>query len=210
MNIIELINKYNSDKGYAHGYSNIYHRYFESLRDSKLTMLEVGIGTGESVNVWYDFFGNSTIYMADIDDYSHLYNKDRLKCLTVDQSDRLSLENLRETVGQLSIVLDDGGHAMHHQQLTLGIMFKNLNSNGLYFIEDLHTSTWEPGSTLYNQDLKISEDRKTTTLNVLTQFQSTGVFQSPFLSVEENGYLTECIRSIDFFCNNKLCLLVKK
>jgi hypothetical protein len=211
MNIIDLINKYNSDKGYQHGYSNIYFNFFEKLKLKKLNFLEIGIGTGESVNVWCDYFINSKIYMADIDDYSNIYKRDNLKILTVDQSDSNSLKKLSIDIeNNLDIIIDDGGHAMDHQQLSLGILFEKLNNNGLYFIEDLHTSNWNVDSFLYNQSLKISKDRKNTTLNVLKEFKINGEFKSPFLEDSQNKYLSENIKSIDFYCNDKLCLLIKK
>jgi len=211
MNIIELIDKYNSDKGYQHGYSYIYEYFFKNIKENRLNFLEIGIGTGESVNVWCDYFINSNIYMADIDDYSGVYKRDNLKILTTDQSNIESLKKLSiEVNNNLDIIIDDGGHAMDHQQLSLGVLFEKMNSNGLYFIEDLHTSNWSVDSFLYNQSLKISEDRKNTTFNVLNNFKNSGVFESSFLNKYQNKYLTDNIKSIEFFCDNKLCLLIKK
>lgn len=211
MNIIELINKYNSDKGYQHGYSYIYNDFFKKIKKEKINFLEIGIGTGESVNVWCDYFTESNIYMADIDDYSYLYKRNNLKILTVDQSSINSLKKLSIDIeNNLDIIIDDGGHAMDHQQLSLGILFEKMNNNGLYFIEDLHTSNWNVDDFLYNQSLKISKDRKNTTFNVLNEFKNSGEFKSPFLEDLQNKYLTNNIKSIEFYCDNKLCLLVKK
>ncbi len=211
MDIIQLIDKYNSDKGYHHGYSMIYDQYFKNIKNKELNFLEIGIGTGESVNVWCDYFTNSNIYMADIDDYSHIYKRDNLNILTVNQSDPFSIEKLSRDINKnLDIIIDDGGHAMDHQQLSLGILFKSLNSGGYYFIEDLHTSTWDSGSFLYNQSLKISDDKTNTTLYILNNFKETGLFKSPFLDKKQNDYLNNNIKDIHFYCNNKLCLLIKK
>jgi hypothetical protein len=40
------------------------------------------------------------------------------------------------------IIIDDGGHTMSQQQISLKTMMLQLNDGGIYVIEDLHTSYW--------------------------------------------------------------------
>jgi hypothetical protein len=212
MNLIEIIDKYKSDKGNSsegHRYSYIYNDYLEPLKMDNLNFMEIGIGTGESVYAWYDYFINSQIYMVDIDDRSDEYDNDRIKCLVGDQSDITSLNKIKDTVGSLDVFIDDGGHGMHHQQISIGVFLPIIKDNGLYFIEDLHTSNFDPGSTLYNQSLMINEDRSNTTLRVLKNFKSTGIFKSEFVDDETNELITSLIKDVIFYNNDKLCLIIK-
>lgn len=42
----------------------------------------------------------------------------------------------------IDVVLDDGSHRMAHIKKSLEALFPVLSMNGLYMIEDLHTSYW--------------------------------------------------------------------
>jgi len=82
--LTELANKYASDKGTiapetGHhgprlGYTEIYHKYFEPLRNLDINILEIGIGGGPSLKMWEDYFHKARIVAFDIiiDDGSHV------------------------------------------------------------------------------------------------------------------------------------------
>ena len=56
---------YKTDK-YEHGYTKVYEKYFDSLRNKNLKVLEIGIADGKSLLTWSDYFHNSTIVGIDI------------------------------------------------------------------------------------------------------------------------------------------------
>ena len=70
--------------------------------------------------------------------YEKKYDFDSITVFIGDQTDEKFLNNVINF--GLDIIIDDGGHKMSHQQLSLKYLFKNLNPNGYYIIEDLHTS----------------------------------------------------------------------
>ena len=41
---------------------------------------------------------------------------------------------------EFDIIIDDGGHWKHQQQVTLGFIFPFLKPGGVFVIEDLHTA----------------------------------------------------------------------
>jgi hypothetical protein len=94
-----------------------------------------------SLDMWADYLPNARIVGVDILDFSG-YRRDRVTVLRADQGDR---ESLRAAVasagGQFDLIIDDGSHASHHQQITLGTLFGALEPGGIYIIEDLH---WQP------------------------------------------------------------------
>ena len=50
----------------THGYIKIYEKYFESIRNENLKILEIGIADGKSLLMWSDYFKNSTVIGIDI------------------------------------------------------------------------------------------------------------------------------------------------
>jgi hypothetical protein len=131
---------YKSDKGAIyHNYLEIYEKYFSKYRDSLENFLEIGLWEGESIRMWRDYFSVGNLVGVDILDLSHIELKDTV-ILLGDQSVRADLESIVEkSYSEFDIIIDDGGHMMHQQQITLGTMFKYLKSGGVFVIEDLHT-----------------------------------------------------------------------
>ena len=64
-NLTSIAELYKTDK-YTHGYTKIYEKYFDSFRDKKLKILEIGIADGKSLLTWSDYFTNSIIVGIDI------------------------------------------------------------------------------------------------------------------------------------------------
>jgi len=159
-----------SDKVYGHNFIPIYENYFKNLRKQSLNILEIGIGGyedpnsgGESLLIWAEYFKNSKIIGAD------LFNKrirlpKRVETLKLDQSNPEELDNLGSSRGGFDIIIDDGSHVSSHLILTFQTLWKYLNNNGLYIVEDTQTSYW---TKLGGYD-KPNEKRATTFFSNLT------------------------------------------
>ena len=62
--------------------------------------------------------------------------------VTGDQGDPAVLEDfLRTYGGDFDIIIDDGGHTMDQQKTSLQHLWKAVKPGGLYFCEDLETSS---------------------------------------------------------------------
>lgn len=57
-----------------------------------------------------------------------------------DQRDRKLLQSVVKNHGPFDVIVDDGGHSMDMQIISFQELFLSLKSEGLYFMEDLHTS----------------------------------------------------------------------
>lgn len=198
-NILDtLFLKYGTDKSSkSHNYASVYHAALEALRFSICTVLEIGIfGTtpenaGASLKAWAEYFPNATIYGVDLHDYSFL-ETDRIKTIVADQA--LIPNNLEMvaniTGGALDLIIDDGGHEMQQQQITLSFMFKLLRPGGCYIIEDLQTSyhkAFNPDDTFY------------TTVLMLELFKHTGKLYSDYISEADRLYLQQQIATCDLY-----------
>jgi glycosyltransferase involved in cell wall biosynthesis len=199
--LTRLANRYGADKGTRkkyewegdrHRYTPIYHRYLEGLRDDSIALLEIGIGGGQSISIWRDYFRSAHIYAIDVDDYSYL-DGERVTTIVADQSDRRDLRRAMETIGrELDVIIDDGGHYMNQQQISLGFLFPYVKSGGLYVIEDLNTSYWpyRGFTAVYgDQPIDVNLDRTNTTLGLVRRFQATGTIESEYLTEQEREYL---------------------
>ena len=194
---------YKSDKGAIyHNYLEIYEKYFSKYRNSLENFLEIGLWEGESIKMWRDYFNVGNLVGADILDLSHIELKNTT-ILLGDQSVRTDLESIVEkSYNEFDIIIDDGGHMMHQQQITLGTMFKYLKPGGVFVIEDLHTC----GVPEYNR----GGDTETTAM--LEQFISTGEMISNCMTVDEMSYLKDNIDKVYIEEGNvsKIAFITKK
>jgi glycosyltransferase involved in cell wall biosynthesis len=224
--LTQLANTYASDKGTIapseghHGprlhFTPVYSQYMESMRNQELVILEIGVGSGPSLRMWYDYFPNAKIHAIDVVPQSQ-HNNDRVTTHVCDQSNRDQLKQVMETVGQVDLIIDDGSHVVSHQQISLGTLFPYLKPKGQYWIEDLHTSdesVWH-GKTLYGYDMSFNAGEST--VEVLERFENSGLFCSLFLTDEENNYISDNTESCrmftlpsTFYGINKLNLIIKR
>ena len=137
-----------TDKVYYHGYHHFYPQYFEEFRYQKFNMLEIGYGDGASMKTWIEYFPQADITVLDIN-VQHI-ESDRCRVIKGDQSKLSDLDRIIDTVTQAKLILDDGSHNPMHQFDTFNYLFKNLlEPGGVYIIEDIEVSYWNPESTLY-------------------------------------------------------------
>jgi hypothetical protein len=214
--IEEIASYYQTDKQYSdHNYVEIYEKYFEDIRYDNLEVAEIGIlkhparpFEGASLLLWKDYFENSTIHGIDINDHTHM-QQDRLKIYIADQGDRNQLDNVFDPVGPMDIIIDDGSHWMHHQQISFGHLFRNLKSGGVYVIEDLHTSHPRPPFPPLGFQLSEADTR---TLDMLIEFNETGKMNSMFMTEEEQRYLEENIVSCTIHKSreSEIAFIIKK
>jgi SAM-dependent methyltransferase len=125
-------------------YFDIYHRHFEPFRGGPVTVLEFGVYHGGSLQMWKHYFGpQARIVGVDINTACRELAEEQIEIVIGDQEDRGFLSALRDRLGPLDIVIDDGGHTMSQQIATFEEMFKAVRNGGIYLVEDLHTSYWE-------------------------------------------------------------------
>jgi hypothetical protein len=108
--------------------------------------------------MWKDYFGpEARIIGVDIDPKCASLGSEQVEVILGDQDDRGFLRSLREEVGSVDIVIDDGGHRMSQQIRTFEELWPAVTDGGVYLIEDLHTSYWpEYGGGVGNPDTFIS------------------------------------------------------
>lgn len=208
--LAELADRYGSDKGFhvlnAHGYTRVYESILHSARLSAIRLLEIGLlhpavhsqkrnadgafDVAPSLQMWAEYLPNASIFGLDIEDFS-AFSHPRAQALRADQGDRASLEQavVRAGGAGFDVIIDDGSHASHHQQITLGALFGHLNPGGVYIIEDLH---YQPAN------LELAGLTKTRTLLKALQARQTLGIPS-MLTETEMAVLARDVAQIVFF-----------
>ena len=130
-----------TDKGpCCHNYTEIYERLFFPWKDEPLKILEIGIAGGGSLKMWQTYFPKARIFAVDILPKTE-FDNDRVTTVVADQADRDQLQAaLDVSGGDIDVLIDDGGHSMEQQQVSLGFLFRHVKPGGYYVIEDVHTS----------------------------------------------------------------------
>ena len=199
----EISKQYQSDKGSVyHNYLEIYEKYFSKFRNNLENFLEIGLWQGDSIRMWRDYFTTGNLVGADILDLSHvvLSNTQIHIC---DQSDRDQLNDLvKKTFNEFDIIIDDGGHWQHQQQITLGYMFPYLKSGGVFVIEDLHTAN-HPAYT---------RPGDVATLDILRNWRDNNVLISNCMTDLEIEYLQNTVAEIHIEQENvsDIAFIIKK
>lgn len=119
-------------------YFDIYHRHFAKFVGRKVDVLEIGVYSGGSLEMWRSYFGEkSRIYGVDIQDVCREYENDHVSIFIGDQEDRAFWRNFKEKVEGIDILIDDGGHTPEQQRITLEEMLPHLRPGGVYLCEDV-------------------------------------------------------------------------
>lgn len=125
-------------------YFEIYHRHLERFRGKRVVILEFGVSQGGSLQMWRNYFGRrATIYGVDIDPRCKDLTGRKTKVFIGDQEDRQFLRMVAEKVGPIDVVIEDGGHTMGQQIATFEELYPTVKEDGVFLIEDLHTSYWK-------------------------------------------------------------------
>ena len=125
-------------------YFNIYDRHFSRFRGKRIVVVEFGVSQGGSLQMWRKYFGRrARIYGVDIDPRCKRFEGWRTTILIGDQEDRAFLRKIAKRIGPIDVLIEDGGHTMGQQIATFEELYPQVAEDGVFLIEDLHTSYWK-------------------------------------------------------------------
>lgn len=183
-----------TDKGPGgHNYTELYERLFFPWKDEPVKIFEIGVANGGSLKMWQAYFPQSRIFAVDILPKSE-FDNERVKTLIADQAKRDQLQRAIDTSGgDIHILIDDGGHSMEQQQVSLGFLFRFVRPGGYYVIEDVHTSL----PALW-QGYGVERGGGNTTLRMLENFVrgTRPSIRSKYMRADEMTYLDEHVDSV--------------
>lgn len=119
-------------------YFEIYHRHLSKFVGQNVTVVEVGVYSGGSLPMWRHYFGDGCrVHGVDIQPECKVYENDHTTIHIGDQADRAFWKRLREAVPDVDVLIDDGGHAVEQQIVTLEETLPHLRPGGVYLCEDV-------------------------------------------------------------------------
>lgn len=129
---------------WAH-YYDIYERDLARYRDRPISFLEIGVFKGGSIPMWKAFFAkDSRLTFLDIDPACAAQAEAGTTVEIGNQADPAFIARIAQTYGPFDLIVDDGSHVNAHQVKSFELLWPHLNDDGLYIVEDTHTSYW-PG-----------------------------------------------------------------
>jgi hypothetical protein len=119
-------------------YFGAYHRHLGRFRGRPVNVVEVGVFAGGSLQMWRDYFGDECqVFGVDIVEECRTYEGDGIRVFVGDQGDRSFWRAFREQVPHVDVLIDDGGHLVDQQVVTLEEMLPHMAPGGVYICEDI-------------------------------------------------------------------------
>lgn len=120
-------------------YFEVYHRHLEKFRGKKAELVEIGVYSGGSMEMWADYLGDGcSIHGIDIEESCLAYASENTSIHIGDQADPRFWNKFLQKVPAFDVVIDDGGHLPHQQITTLKHLLPALRPGGVYICEDVH------------------------------------------------------------------------
>ena len=118
----DLLNFFKKSKYYSLKYKNyfpIYEKLFTKFRGKKITFVEIGVLSGGSLFMWKNYFGNNArIIGIELNPEAKKFEKEGFEIFIGNQADENFWKDFFEKVGEVDIILDDGGHTNFQQIVT--------------------------------------------------------------------------------------------
>lgn len=200
-----------------HLYVTEYDRIFSPLRNRPITLLEIGIHNGGSLEIWSNYFPNAKkIVGCDVNPACSdlAYNDSRIALIIGDVNSDKTQEKILQQSALYDIVIDDGSHNSGDIVKSFSRYFPVLVDDGVYIAEDLHASYWkETDGGLFNPYSSVSFFKLLTDIInhehwgiQRTRNELISGFNNQY-KIQINEDVLDQIHSIEFI--NSLCIIRK-
>ena len=145
MDLKELASKYDTDKQISGGYLDNYSKYFSSLKNKEVNLLELGVFKGGSIKLWKEYFKQGKIVGLDLKLRDN-FNEDRIITYEGQQEDINLLDKISNinAPNGFDIIIDDCSHFGDLTKISFWHLFNDhLKNGGGYVIEDWGTGYWD-------------------------------------------------------------------
>jgi hypothetical protein len=122
-------------------YFDAYDRHFHRFRGKSATIMEVGVSHGGALQMWRNYFGpNAHIIGVDIAEKCKVMEKEGFQIFIGDQGSKSFWDDVKSRIPKLDLLIDDGSHKLEHQRTTFDCMYDHVKDDGVYLVEDCHSS----------------------------------------------------------------------
>lgn len=127
-------------------YVNEYDRLFRDLKSNDISLLEIGIQNGGSLEIYAKYFQSFHVIVGcDVNPqcYNLKYEDERISLVIGDINSLRVFEEISNISNQFDIIIDDGSHKPNDIISTFANYFNLVKKNGMYIVEDMHCSYWQ-------------------------------------------------------------------
>jgi hypothetical protein len=135
-----------SDKGTLHNYiDGYYSNEFTPKKNDVLTIIEIGINHGYSVNLLSNWFANSKI--IGIDNGQEMLDVDKIFVSNIPNVEAIYDDAFSHNVlnkfedNTIDYIIDDGPHTLKSQLYSVNNWYKKIKTGGKLIIEDIQSLT---------------------------------------------------------------------
>lgn len=122
-------------------YFQVYEELLARYRNKKITFVEVGVLNGGSLFMWRSYFGHQArIIGIDFNPGAKKWQKEGFEIFIGNQADPMFWDDFFKSVGEVDIILDDGGHTNEQQIITTNKTVPYIRDGGMLIVEDTHSS----------------------------------------------------------------------
>lgn len=189
----------------GHSYHLFYENFFKCKKDEKIDFLEIGAFKGNAAAAFYFYFKECNIISCDLFPDLFLYRSKKIKNFKIDSSSEHQLKKeILDKDYKFDIIVEDAGHFLKDQIISLFILFKTLKSKGFFIIEELDFPDKRKDMNLYNERPTLRE-----ILNLIKQNQD---FNSKYITSEQKEYFLNNFKEIQIFKGqfNEIAFITKK
>lgn len=201
----EIYKHYKNAKYFSHKYGSYFQVYEELLskyRNKRFTFVEIGIFDGGSLFMWRSYFGpEARIIGIELNPEAKKWEKDGFEIFIGSQSDPDFWDKFFATVGDIDVLLDDGGHTNEQQIITTNKCIPHINDGGMLIVEDTHSNYMkEYGNPSKHSFINYS---KSLINSINSRFHSVNVSRNPLKNAIYSMTIYESI--ICFHIDRKKC-----
>ena len=132
------IQRYQTDKNDLGYIDNFYDDFFMKLKNNPITMLEIGVYNGGSIQLWKDYLHfESKIYAGDVNYFNHIEGT----CSVI--GDMYSEEQISKFADNyFDLIIDDGPHTFESFVVLMQKYHSKIKYQGTLIIEDIIQTNW--------------------------------------------------------------------
>jgi hypothetical protein len=126
-------------------YLDIYDQAFASYRDAPISLLEIGVQNGGSLETWSNFFPAADLIVGcDINPACAALKFDDPRIIVVigDATEPQIVQKLASKSSSYDVIIEDGSHLSSDIVRSFASYFPLLSPGGTYLAEDLHCCYW--------------------------------------------------------------------
>ena len=187
----------------GHKYAVYYEMFIKKIKKKKLNILELGSFKGNATASFFFYFKNSFIYSVDLYPDLFIYKSKRIKNFKVDNSSEKELLSLSKKK-KYDLIIEDAGHYLKDQIVTLFTLFPKLKKKGIYVVEELDFPDTRKDMNLKNE--------KNTLYTILKSIKKNKSFNSSYVPEHKKKYFIKNYKYIKIYKGrfNKIAFIIKK